>query len=197
MSEVRTDALSERYAESLQELVAAQGGDFAAVCESLDGVLELAANESSFAEFLRSPIIDPKKRDASLVRMLMGQVEPVTLNFLRLLNNKGRLVALPGIVEAAKARADAAAGRVRVSVTTAADMSNEHDALTEKIGAAVGGAPVITWKVDPSLIGGLRLQVGDRLIDGSIASRLRRLEYALQVEAGAKIRARASEMVGS
>ena len=42
MSEVRTDALSERYAESLQELVAAQGGDFAAVCESLDGVLELA-----------------------------------------------------------------------------------------------------------------------------------------------------------
>ena len=65
MSEVRTDALSERYAESLQELVAAQGGDFAAVCESLDGVLELAANESSLAEFLRSPIIDPKKRDAS------------------------------------------------------------------------------------------------------------------------------------
>ena len=38
MSEVRTDALSERYAESLQELVVAQGGDFAAVCESLDGV---------------------------------------------------------------------------------------------------------------------------------------------------------------
>ena len=57
--------------------------------------------------------------------------------------------------------------------------------------------PVITWKVDPTLIGGLRLQVGDRLIDGSIASRLRRLEYALQVEAGAKIRARSSEMVGS
>ena len=57
---------------------------------------------------------------------------------------------------------------------------------------------MITWKVDPSLIGGLRLQVGDKLIDGSIASRLRRLEYALQVEAGAhKIRARASEMVGS
>ena len=54
---------------------------------------ELAANESSFAEFLRSPIIDPKKRDASLVRMLMDQVEPVTLNFLRLLNNKGRLAA--------------------------------------------------------------------------------------------------------
>ena len=56
---------------------------------------------------------------------------------------------------------------------------------------------MITWKVDPTLIGGLRLQVGDRLIDGSIASRLRRLEYALQVEAGAKIRARSSEMVGS
>ena len=197
MSEVRTDALSERYAESLQELVVAQGGDFAAVCESLDGVLELAAKESSFAEFLRSPIIDPNKRDASLVRMFMGQVEPVTLNFLRLLNNKGRLAALPGIVEAAKARADAAAGRVRVSVTTPADMSSEHDALAEKIGAAVGGIPVITWKVDPTLIGGLRLQVGDRLIDGSIASRLRRLEYALQVEAGAKIRARSSEMVGS
>jgi F0F1-type ATP synthase delta subunit len=60
MSEVRTDALSERYAESLQELVAAQGGDFAAVCESLDGVLELAANESSFAEFLRSPSLTPR-----------------------------------------------------------------------------------------------------------------------------------------
>ena len=84
-----------------------------------------------------------------------------------------------------------------MSVTTPADMSSEHDALAEKIGAAVGGIPVITWKVDPTLIGGLRLQVGDRLIDGSIASRLRRLEYALQVEAGAKIRARASEMVGS
>ena len=40
-------------------------------------------------------------------------------------------------------------------MTTAADMSNEHDALTEKIGA-VGGTPVITWKVDPTLIGGLR-----------------------------------------
>ena len=127
----------------------------------------------------------------------MGQVEPVTLNFLRLLNNKGRLAALLGIVEAAKARADAAAGRVRVSVTTPADMSLEHDALAEKIGAAVGGIPVITWKVDPTLIGGLRLQVGDKLIDGSIASRLRRLEYALQVEAAAKVRARASEMVGS
>ena len=101
---------------------------------SLDGVLELAAKESSFAEFLRSPIIDPKKRDASLVRMLMDQVEPVTLNFLRLLNNKGRLAALPGIVGGVMLAISRAIGETMIVVmaaSTAANLSaNPLDSMT-------------------------------------------------------------------
>ena len=65
-----------------------------------------------------------------------------------------------------------------------------HSAIRKRIGAALGKEAVLYPYVDPSMIGGLKLRIGDRLIDGSVAGKLRRMRHAMRGggEAGRRIR---------
>lgn len=196
------DALARIYASSLFEL-AAKTGDGATPtekCEStlgeLEDLLELARLDAKFAEFLASMILPSKKRAESLQKMLKGRVSDLTLRFLLVLNAKDRLGHLPAIAAAFEQMVQEAYGRVEVDVFTAqpieqSTLGSIRDALHRKLGKE----PVLHTYTDASLIGGLKLQIGDQLIDGSIRTQLQKLREAIAQDGGAEIRSRAAKLI--
>jgi F-type H+-transporting ATPase subunit delta len=95
------------------------------------------------------------------------------LNFLKVVSRHGRLDCLRAIHHQLHAVYDKALGRVPVELITAAPVS-EAEALTlaKTLGGVIPGEPVIRRRIDPELIGGAVVRVGDTVYDGSIARRL-------------------------
>ena len=106
------------------------------------------------------------------------------VDFFGVVNQKGRLFELSGICGAFAKAADEAMGNISVDVYVAEAMSGaELSSLASGIGASLGKTAKLNMIVDPSLIGGLKLRIGDQLIDGSVASQLKGMRQKL-IDAG-------------
>jgi F-type H+-transporting ATPase subunit delta len=198
MIESQPDALARLYARSLFDLAREKGGRSAIeeIGHELGEVLELARQDRRFGEFLSSRIVPAEKRSASLVRIFKGRVSDLTLRFLQVLNDKDRLSHLSAIASAYDEQVQEQFGLVEVDVYTASPIDQE---LKDRVGAAlrkaIGKEPVLHAYTDESMIGGMKLQVGDQLIDASIATRLRRMRERLTGQGGAEMRARMDRIV--
>ncbi len=178
------DEVAKVYAKSLFELARELGaGDagIAAMGQELREVCELVRADRRTLEFFHSPIIDPKRRAVALRKIFTGRASDTLLNFMLVLNAKGRLDELMHIEEAYDALEQAAFGRVEVDVYT---VSGQLDAVAEEsiraqLKTALGKDPVLHTYADPAMIGGLKLRIGDQLIDGSIDAQLRRVRSTL------------------
>jgi len=194
----QTDALSNVYARSLYELAHEAGGleKIFEVAGELEQICELARGDRAFAEFLASPIIEKGRRGETLGRVFRDQVTDLTLRFLLVVNAKGRLDHLESINAAYDRLVQAAHDRIEVDVFTAhAVNAAEQQAIADAIGKALGKEPVVHQYTDPSMIGGIKLRIGDRLIDGSVATRLRRLRHNLMTSGGASVRERLGRII--
>ncbi|MBX3402351.1 MAG: ATP synthase F1 subunit delta [Phycisphaeraceae bacterium] len=192
------DALSRVYASALFDLAIAQGGQptIEHTLAELEELLDLSRSEPAFGEFLASRILAAESRGKSLERILTGRVSDLTRNFLLTLNAKGRLSSLPGIIAAFDEKVQEAFGRVEVDVYTASPISPEDlSAIRERLRATLGKDPIVHPYTDRAMIGGLKLQIGDQLIDASIATRLRKMRDRLNEDGMAKLRARADRMM--
>ena len=110
------------------------------------------------------------------------------------LNAKDRLSHLPPIVAAFDELVQKHFGRVEVDVYTAAPAGEaDLEAIRTRLKGVLGKEPVIHSYVEPSMVGGLKLQIGDQLIDASIAGRLRKLRDRLSNDGAAEVRARAEK----
>ncbi|GIW73508.1 MAG: hypothetical protein KatS3mg103_0030 [Phycisphaerales bacterium] len=164
--------------------------------QELEAILDLARKDPAFNEFLASRVLPSKARAQSLRRIFEGKISPRTLTFLLVLNDKERLAHLPAIVQAFHEKAQNAFGRIEVEVQTAGPISAaDLDAIADRLAKALGKEVVVHHRSDPQMIGGLRLRYGDRLVDGSIAARLRRLRDRLMQDGAARIRARMAELI--
>lgn len=191
------DALSLTYARSLFELASAAGGEskITEVAGELEQVAELVRSDKRFREFIASPIIDKHKRESSLRKIFENRVTDLTLRFLLVLNENGRLSRLDSVASAYDSLVQEAFGRVEVDVFTAAPLGREQvDGLGKSIQSAIGKEPVLHSYTDAAMIGGLKLRIGDQLIDGSVATRLRRMKRDLQQGTG-KLRDRADRFI--
>lgn len=196
--ESKPDALATVYARSLFELAFEKGGQETA--ESIGGeiedILEMARSSVSFSEFLASRVLGVESRDESLVKIFGGRTSPIVLHFLRLLNRKGRLNHLPPIVAAYDQIVQEHFGRVEVDVLTATPIDEgQLSLIREKLSAALGKQPVLHPYTDASMLGGLKLRIGDQLIDASVATRLANMRQRLISRGGASIRGRAAELL--
>ncbi len=191
--ETPPDALADIYAKSLYQLADEKGGrgQIEAALAELDDILELARKDKRFGEFLSSRVIPASQRKASIERILKGQCSDLTLRFLGVLNDKQRLGHLPAIVGALDRLVQEKFGRIEVDAYTAQAMAPEEIAgLRDQLRAKLGREPVLHAYVDAGMIGGLKLQIGDQLIDGSIATQLRRLKQQFAEKGAAAMRAK-------
>jgi len=196
--ESQPDALAGVYARSLFELAESKGGQEKAekTLGELEEVVELSRQDARFSEFLSSRVLGAKARDGALSRIFEGRVSGVTLRFLRLLNRKGRLGLLIPITTAFDRLVQERFGRVEVDVYTPGPVgADELRRLRERLGATLGKEVIVHPYTDASMIGGIKLRIGDQLVDASVSTRLRKMREQVERRGGAQIRANARRIL--
>lgn len=179
---MHTDALAKIYARSLFELADQAGGadKTLEIADELGQICELTRTDQTLGEFLASPVIDQTKRGESLRRIFADRITDLTLRFLLVLNAKGRLGHLHQINAAYTSLVQEAANRIEIEVFTPAPMGEPQlESIGARIQEAIGKTPILMPSTDESMIGGLKLRIGDQLIDGSVATQLRRVKQDL------------------
>jgi F-type H+-transporting ATPase subunit delta len=188
---MQSDALANVYAKSLYELASNAGGQdkITEVLGELEQLCELRRSDKSFREFLASPVIDREARSSSLRKIFSDRITDLTLRFMLVLNANGRLGHLEAIADAYDHLVQAAFGRIEVDVFTAAPIDRTQvEALKAKLQQALGREPVLHTYTDTTMLGGLKLRIGDQLIDGSVANKLRRMKRDLLTGGAARLR---------
>ncbi|WP_435016039.1 ATP synthase F1 subunit delta [Tundrisphaera sp. TA3] len=175
-----TAEVSRNYADALLN-VGGQAGETDAALEELESICRdvLAANPR-FAAILASPATPTQEKDRILVDAFEGKAMPTVTRFLRVMNRHGRLAILPEVVRQARVIWDRRQGRKPVTVRSAVPLDEgQQAAVRDRLAALIQATPVLTLEVDPSLIGGLVVQVGDDVYDASVRNRLGRLRDRL------------------
>ena len=136
--------------------------------------------------FFMSPVIDRGVKTKIVDQALEGRVGELALHSVLLLIRKRREALLAPIVEQYEDLALEDAGRERLDITTAREMSEaELEELVNRLARVYGRIFDVNQTVDPNLIGGMRITLGDLRIDGSIAGRLNELAKDLHPHAPA------------
>jgi F-type H+-transporting ATPase subunit delta len=169
-------AVARVWSAALLELAAAAGQEDALLAE-LDGLVELLDRQPAFEAFLSGPVADDESKRAVLERALRGRASDLLVDALQVLRRKKRLDILRAIATTYRQAWLLRRGRVQVDVTTAAPLSA---ALLGELQAAAnrlsGKTAEISARVDPELLGGMILRLGDQRFDTSLAAELGRLE---------------------
>jgi F-type H+-transporting ATPase subunit delta len=174
----RTTSAARRYAEAAFQL-ATRDDTFDAWAKDLATVNELVGDER-IARIVSNPSVPRAEREATLDRLLAKRVSPLVLNIVRLLDQRGRLTLLPAIAAEFTRLLDAKRGVVAATVTSAAPLEkDEIKEIAARLETMTGQTVKLATAVDPSLIGGLTVRVGDRMIDASVRGRLERLRDQL------------------
>jgi F-type H+-transporting ATPase subunit delta len=170
------------YARALFEAAREQdrlepvSADLAALAAALDEVPELRA-------FLRNPEVDPAGKAEVLGKIASGADELV-LNFVRVVAEKGRAGEIGTMNDELEALVAREQNRLALELTTAYELSDEEArSIVAAIEKASGRTVDATRTVDPDLIGGIVLEVGSFLADGSVRGRLERLRRELATTA--------------
>ena len=128
-----------------------------------------------FEEILSSRLISTEDKIDIINRTVTGG-SPMFLNFLKVVAKHERMDCLRAIYRQMYLQYEKMIQRLPITITTAVEISDQE---AEKIGqsliAQIGGNPIIQRKVDPSLIGGVVVRVGDTVYDGSVATQLKKL----------------------
>ena len=169
---------AKRYARAIFELAKEQG-QIEAWAERLEPLREVLTHPQAKA-ILANPSIDVGRRQDAVGALLDGRAGPEGLNLAKLLVGANRIDDLDAIVEEYGRLADEDAGRVRATATTAVALSrSEAGNLVESLSRRWGLEVRLDVRVDPRIIGGLVLRIGDRVIDASVAARLQQLRRRL------------------
>lgn len=189
--DAKPDAVSVTYAKSLFELVRERGGRdlLQETLGELEDVMETARAIPAFSEFLSSRIINADRKAASLRAIFHGRIQQGTLAFLTVLTHNDRLRSLPGIVTAFDHLFQQTFGRIEVDVFTAAPLNDaDKSALASRLQQRLGREPVVHTYVDATMLGGVRFQIGDWLLDASLSSQLRTLRERISANGLPQVR---------
>jgi F-type H+-transporting ATPase subunit delta len=168
-----------RYAEAVLEIALAEGGD-EAVTRFRDSLDWIASALSEMAlRLLRDPRVPLAQRVEAVRAAAEGQPNSVR-SLLMVLVQSERIQLLPDIARAYAEIVERRAGIARARVTTATELDDDSRArVIEHLERATGKTIKATFAVDPGLLGGAKVQVGDRLIDASLRAQLGMLRAEL------------------
>jgi F-type H+-transporting ATPase subunit delta len=152
-----------------------------AVLAELDSwVDDVLARQPKLEAVFASAMVAPEDKHRMLDQVLKGKANPLVLNLLKVLATHGRLDVVRAVRDAAKAYLNQKRNRFQVKVVTAGPLEPKQSAaLRDRLASMLGGDPVLTHEVDPGVIGGLVVRVGDVVFDGSLATNLARLREQL------------------
>jgi F-type H+-transporting ATPase subunit delta len=164
--------LASAYASSLLEL-ANEANQPEQIAAELDALRTIVTDAPTFALFLSDPSINETERAGVITRTFAGKLSGLMMNFLGVLNLKGRLGTIGPIADAYDDLLDEQLGKIEVDVTVAQKLSADQlEQVRQKVSAALNKDAVLHQYVDESIIGGMVLRVQDKLIDASVRTQL-------------------------
>lgn len=172
--------LARVYAEALLACADKKNAIDAVGAELKQIVTEVVGHYPKIGSFFGNPTIRAIRKQPVLDAALKNAVSPLMRNFLELLNQNHRLGLLREIQAAYQGICDTRAGRVRIVVRSASALNDAQLAqLKSTLAEKLGKEPILSTVVDPELLGGLVVQVGDRVYDTSVRARLENIRNHL------------------
>ncbi len=171
---MHAQAIARNYADTLLALAQRHGGQATAVefFRAIEDLAALLENEPRVRQFLETPRVTGAQKQHALRASLAGRVPELFLRFALVVLEKGRQSLFREIALAYRDRVDEMLGRVRVGITIshAPDAALQQEIVTG-LEARLGRTVIPEFTVDPDLLGGLIVRLGDEILDGSIRSR--------------------------
>jgi F-type H+-transporting ATPase subunit delta len=177
---VSVSIVAKRYAQALLELGLEQG-DLDAVVRDVSALADAWLGSAPLRNAIENPLVAHATKKAAMRELAdaLG-AGPAARNMALLLVDRRRARALPHVADALRVLADARRGLLRAQVTAAASLPDAYyERLQAQLEALTGMRVLVERRTDPSLIGGVVTRIGDRILDGSVRSRLQSLREAL------------------
>ena len=177
-----SSGLSGRYAKALHEL-ATEKKIISKVVKDFEALKVMLKNNDLFQNMIKSPAVTKANKLSSIVKILKkAKAESLTIKFCGTLANNGRLLLIHEIIDVFLSEVSRINGEVQAEVTSSfeldkAQQSNVESAISEATGVK---KIVLSAKVDKTLIGGLIVKIGSKMIDNSIKTKLNRLEIVMR-----------------
>ncbi|MFZ0987829.1 MAG: F0F1 ATP synthase subunit delta [Xanthobacteraceae bacterium] len=170
-----------RYANALFEL-ALETNAIEAVKTELDRFDAIVADNADLTRLVRSPVFSAEEQLQALSAVLerMG-IRGLAANFLKLAASNRRLFAVRDMIKAFRALVAQHKGEATAAVTVAEPLKDAHvDALRAALKAVSGKDVDLDVKVDPSILGGLVVKLGSRMVDSSLRAKLNAIKHAMK-----------------
>ena len=166
--------LHARYANATY-VAASKGSMLDSVENELNGIKLTATKSAAFREFLDNPLISRDNKEKMVGDMFTGKVSNVTLNLMMTLAGNARLSEAPKIADTYSKLMKAKRGEVEATITSAdpltkAQISAIEAAMKTQVGA--NKSVILSTLVDPTILGGLQVQIGDQFLDLSVGSKI-------------------------
>jgi F-type H+-transporting ATPase subunit delta len=176
--------VSGRYATALFEL-ARDEKSIDAVRADLDRFEAMLADSADLKRLVRSPVFSAGEQSKALAAVLeKAGIAGVSANFLKVLTANRRLFAVADVIRAFRALVARFKGEATADITVAEALSEKNlDALKTALKTVTGKDVALNVKVDPSIIGGLVVKLGSRMVDSSLRTKLNSIKHAMK-EAG-------------
>lgn len=180
MANVAAQRIARVYAEALANAAAPSGKEGEVLGELATLVREVFVQQPMVDLFLSSSSINRSNKDAVIDKAFGKRASDTFTNFLHVLNHHGRLDLLPDILIAMEQLRDRKLKRVRVLVRSATPLDETFQRrVGEQVRAALGLEPVVETTVEPELLGGMIIRVGDWVFDGSVRTKVQNLRNLL------------------
>jgi len=161
--------LAKKYGRAIYE-IAAQQNSLKQTEEDLVLIADAIRKNQNLKDFLNHPLLSRDVKKDTLTKLFADKVQPVVLQFCYVVMDRDRFDVFPMMVDYYVTQAHQGLGVEEAVVTSALPLSkSQAETLKEKLSAMTGKKILLKQKVDAALIGGFTVQVGDRLIDGSVA----------------------------
>ena len=176
--------VSGRYATALFEL-ARDEKSVDVVKADLDRFDALLADSADLSRLVRSPVFSADTQAKALGAVLeQAEISGIAANFLKVLTANRRLFAVSDVIRAFRALVAKFKGEATADVTVAEQLSDKNlDALKTALKSVTGKDVALNVNVDPSIIGGLVVKLGSRMVDSSLRTKLNSIKHAMK-EAG-------------
>jgi len=173
--------LAERYAAALFEL-ADERRLLDEIAASLRQLRAMLAESMDLSRLVSSPLLSREDQAKAIVAVAeRAGFSPLVRDFLAVVAKNRRLFAVPAMIDAYLEKLAERRGEVTAQVAAAQPLSDSQlDLLREQLRRSVGRRVSVDVRVDPGLIGGMVVKLGSRMIDGSISSKLQRLQLAMK-----------------
>lgn len=173
-------SVARRYAEAFFS-IAQDNNKIDEFQQELEKVIQAINEVENLKEYLDHLLIPAKDKKEQISKIFAGQISSVTLNFLLMVIDKKREVYMELIVEEYKDLADESRNIAKAHLVTAKEVSEQEvKELAAKLSASTGKTVYLKQSVDPSLIGGVKIRIGDQIIDGTVAKKLEMLKMQLK-----------------